>query len=191
MVPGLENHRAGQTWGGWEVGEIIQFSLVGVCNSGTLFQLLCFAFPFKMLFVLVWFVLFLLFTWSSDSVSDVKHGHSSLCCTKRKFALPQATEKHNWSQSLTELPQWKSSRVWAHGSPIHGAHYVRRAFCFVWLVVLTACFHGVRSRTEGPLKTRRGSNPQKHPQVDWEYLKNDGHVVNEWNCRGDKFLNTR
>lgn len=90
MVAGPENQRAGEkTWGGWEVGEMVWFSLLDVCNSQTLLQLLYFIFPFKMLSLLVCFVLFLFFSWSSDSISSSKHGHSSLYCTKRKFALRQ------------------------------------------------------------------------------------------------------
>lgn len=64
-------------------------------------------FPFKMLSVLVCFVLFLFFSWSSDSVSSSKHGHSSLYCTKRKFALRQTAKK----QELTTKNYWNENPI--------------------------------------------------------------------------------
>lgn len=116
MVPGLENHRAGRTWGGWELGKQYQFSLLGMCNSWTFcFNCFCFIFPLKMMFVLVWLVWFLLFTLLSDSVSTSEHGHRAYVVPKAKllYHRPQVhkADHHVWQSYCNEDPTERGRRA--------------------------------------------------------------------------------
>lgn len=105
----------------------------------------CFRFIFslKMSFVLVWFVVF--FYWSCDSVSNSKHGHWNLCCSKR-FSLPQTTKKQSWPQNLTELLEWRSNKIWANDPSSHIVRNVKSSDFFVLLAAHTVSFHCVRGK---------------------------------------------
>lgn len=108
-----------------------------VTDYSTCFWLI---FSLKMSFVLVWFVMS--FYWSCDSISNSKHGHWNLRCSKR-FPLLQTTKKQSWPQSLTELLERKSNKIWANDPSSHIVCNVKSFDFFILLAAHTVSFHYV------------------------------------------------
>ena len=130
-----------QTRCGWKIGETTHFSLLNVCNR--LFHVFSFHFFLKKCHLFLFGLLYF-FYWSCDSVSNSKHGHWNLCCSKR-FSLPQTTKEQSWQQSLTELLKWKSNKIWVNDPSSHIICNVESFDFFALLAAHTVSFHCVRS----------------------------------------------